>query len=105
MRAAVGVGVGWSCGCCEFGGGFGARVGGEGFAVGVWCEDEAALKGVGDERDVWCVAGAVEVEDEVVGEAGGEDQGAPRRAGRLGFEQAGDEALGSVGRRGGGTAV
>ncbi len=47
---------------------------GQGFAVGQVGEDEAALKGVGGERDFGLFAGVVEVEDEVVGEGRGEDE-------------------------------
>ena len=67
--------------------------------------DEAALEGVGDERNVGMVAGTVDVEDEVVGEAGGVDQrGAVEAEDELGLEHAGDVlgVGGAQGRRGGG---
>ena len=53
---------------------FGVGIERSGFACGSVGEDEAALVGVGGERDCRCPAGAVEVEDEVVGEGGGEDE-------------------------------
>ncbi len=52
---------------------------GEGRALLRGGGDEAALEGVGDEWDVGVVAGDVEVEDEVVGEVGGVDEGGHRR--------------------------
>ena len=63
----------------------------EWLALGRMGEDEAALEGVGGKRDFGLFAGVVEVEDEVVGEASGEDEGrAFNEKDDGGFEEAGD---------------
>ena len=65
-------------------------------------EDEAALEGVGGEGDFGLFAGVVEVEDEVVGEGGGEDEGgAFDGKDDGGLEEAGDGfGVGGAQRRG-----
>ncbi len=85
--------------------GFGYGIKREGLAVGRVGEDEASLIGVRRDRNVSAGSWAVEVEDEVVGEGGGEDQGrAFNWKGDAGFEEAGDGGGvgGTEGRRDGG---
>ncbi len=54
-------------------------------------DDEAAFEGIRGEGDVRWDAGAVDVEDKVMGEAGGEDEGgALEEQGHFGLQQAGD---------------
>jgi len=76
------------------GGGSGGwfRYEGEKFAGFDGGKDEAALKGVGDEGDIFGGFSSVDVEDEVVGEGGGEDEGrAFYGKDDRGLEEAGDE--------------
>jgi len=85
--------------------GFGYGIKREGLAVGRVGEDEASLIGVRRDRNVSSGSWAVEVEDEVVGEGGGEDQGrAFHWKGNAGFEEArdGGGVGGSEGGRDGG---
>ena len=83
MREGFGIGVGELLGFGEFD-----------VVVGGLLEDEAALEGVGDERDVWLggsACGYVEVQHHGVGEAGGEDErSAFDGKGDGGLEEAGD---------------
>ncbi|MCU1252806.1 MAG: hypothetical protein JWQ49_5835 [Edaphobacter sp.] len=87
------------------GGGGGYGLEGERPAGGRVGEDEPALEGVGGERDFGLFAGVVEVENEIMGETGGEDEwGAFDRQDDGGLEEAGDDlgVGGAQGRRNGG---